>query len=948
MSEPQPFDVCGELPTGTTVLEASAGTGKTYTIAALALRYVAEGIAELSELMLVTFGRMATNELRLRVRERMVSLESRLADALSGRCLESATDTLGGLQPIERLLLTGDASQLEARHSRIVTALAEFDAATIATTHEFCLSMLDGLGVLGDREPQARFVEELTELTREVAGDLFLRRYAANGRPPLGFDQALDLAETAVSSAHAVLVPTGLSRQDHPEAAERHAFACEVRAEVEHRKLAGRLFTYDDMLTRLRDALADPVRGPAATNRLRSRYRIVLVDEFQDTDPIQWDILRRAFHGHSTLVLVGDPKQAIYAFRGADVFTYLDAVEQADSVRTLATNWRSDAALVAAIEALAGGAALGDPRIVVRSVRANQPDHRLRTQSGEPCAAFRLRVIEHAVDADTVLPVARLRPKITEDLVADITTLLASDTTLTSNGRSRPIDPADVAVLVRTNERGESIRDGLIAAGVPAVMFGASSVYASAAADDWLTLLTALEQPRQQFVRRAALTCFFGWTFEELATANEHKLVALIQQVRSWSRVLATRGVAALLEAVTGQTGLTERLLRTTSGERWLTDLRHIAQGLHAAMVSNQLGISTLVEWLRDRMSEARSSGLSDRTRRLETDARAVTILTVHASKGLEFPVVYLPDAWDQHVDNRDDGRTLRLHETDVEHWTMCELDVGGLHAPDRTERFAQHLAEESGEQLRLLYVALTRAGSQVVTWWAPSRNTPASALQRFLYRPTEGGAQPAPSYPLTGDPRTLGRLQTDFSVETLLPRAPVAWRSPVERTLPGPPRTFDRALDLQWRRTSYSSLTAAVHGLDLVPAGVGSEPEPTKEDDEPTSMPDEVAPPAQAAVPGRDGTATVTTGDERSGLVSPLQDLPVGVEFGSLVHSVLEVVNPTADPLTAELRKAVAIAMARTPAADVPADILTEALRLAMQTPLGSLAGGRRLCDIS
>ncbi|HKH54154.1 MAG TPA: UvrD-helicase domain-containing protein [Propionibacteriaceae bacterium] len=944
----QPFDVCGELPTGTTVLEASAGTGKTYTIAALAARYIAEGVAELSELMLVTFGRMATNELRLRVRERLVRLEARLAAAQSAELRDGMQQPLVPPDAVEQLLICGDRIELSKRHQRVAAALAEFDAATIATTHEFCLSMLDGLGVLADREPAARFVEQLSDLTREAAGDLYLRRYATSGRPPLDFDAAVQLAQAVVENPHARLVPAGLNPTDYPEAAETQAFAAEVRAEVERRKRAGRLFTYDDMLIRLRNALADPVHGAAAADRLRNRFRIVLVDEFQDTDPIQWEILRRGFHGYVTLILIGDPKQAIYAFRGADVFSYLEAVQQADWVRTLATNWRSDAALVQSVEKLIGGAALGDSRIVVRSVRANQPGHRLLTRSGDPCASFRLRLVEHAVDAETVLPVAQLRPKITADLVADITAMLASGATLAHEGSRRPVDPADIAVLVRTNERGESIRDALVAADVPAIMFGASSVYASTAAEDWLTLFMALEQPRQQFVRRAALTCFIGWTFSELATASEPALVALTQQVRSWSRVLAARGVAALVEAVTCQTGLPERLLRSTGGERLLTDLRHIGQSLHAAMVSGQLGISTQVEWLRDRMAEARSSGLSDRTRRLETDARAITVLTVHASKGLEFPLVYLPDAWDQHVDARDDGRTLRLHETDLDHRSVCELDVGGLHAPGRSERFAQHLAEESGEQLRLLYVALTRAECQVVTWWAPSRNTPTSPLQRFLYRPGEAGAEPAASYALRGDPQTLPRLRTGFLVEKLTPRAPTAWRPSAEGTSLGTPRTFDRILDLDWRRTSYSSLTAAVHGLDLVSAGVSSEAEFAKENDESTSMPEEVTRIEQVIDRGPGGAATAVTDDARSELVSPMQDLPVGVEFGSLVHSVLEAVDPRADPLAAELRKAVAIAIARTPGADMSADVLADALLLAMQTPLGPLAYGRRLSDIS
>ena len=145
------------------------------------------------------------------------------------------------------------------------------------------------------------------------------------------------------------------------------AFAAAVRAEVDRRKRAGRLFTYDDMLTRLRDALADPQHGPAAAARLRDRYRVVMVDEFQDTDPIQWEIVRRAFAGHATVILIGDPKQAIYAFRGADVYSYLDAVSQADQVQTLGDQLAQRPALVDGLESLMGGAALGDEQIVVRS-----------------------------------------------------------------------------------------------------------------------------------------------------------------------------------------------------------------------------------------------------------------------------------------------------------------------------------------------------------------------------------------------------------------------------------------------------------------------------------------------------------------------------------------------------------------------------------------------------
>ncbi len=932
-----PFDVCAELPSGTTVLEASAGTGKTYTIAALTARAIAEGAVELNQLLLVTFGRMATNELRLRVRERLVSVESCLAEAVA-RHLPTKE-----VSPLEVMLTTGQPDELADRHQRVSRALAGFDAATIATTHEFCLQMLDGLGVLGDREPHATVVEHLTDLTREVTTDLYLRRYAANGTPPMSYDEALEIANQAVEAVHARLVPTGLAPDDSSASGERVAFGKAVRHEVERRKRSSKLFTYDDMLTRLRDALADPERGPAAADRLRKRYRIVMVDEFQDTDPIQWEILHRAFHRHSTLILIGDPKQAIYAFRGADVFSYLDAVQQADQVKSLTVNRRSDRALVDALDGLLGDTALGDERIAVRTVTAEHQQQRLTAPADrqDVVAPIRVRVMPHQSDAETVPSVGAIRPLIADDLVADVTALLGSDAQLLEQGGRRRVVPSDIAVLVRKNERGEAIREKLVAAGVPAVMYGASSVYASPMAQDWLTLLLALEQTRQPSARQAALTCFFGWTFADLASASEEALIELSQRIRWWGKVLQSRGVAALLETAMTDEQIPERLLGVRGGERMLTDLRHLGQSLHAEMTSSQLGVGALVEWLRARISEARDIGISEGTRRLENDAKAVTILTVHRSKGLEFPIVYLPEAWDRFANGSDEGRILRLHAPTAPHLGLgssgeCVLDVGGRHGPGRPERFSRYRDEEAGEDLRLLYVALTRAQCQVVTWWAPSFNTPASALHRFASRRPTDPPSPAAVYPLNGDPFSSRELGSGFSVETITPRALTGWQSITEPPPVLRVRGFDRELDLAWRRTSYSALTAAAHGIDTPMPAVSSEPDLKREDDESAS--------ATTVVPAEletDGT------EDHLGELSPMHDLPSGVEFGTAVHAVLERVDAAAADLPEALGQACATTLAQGPATAMTADALASALLPAFRTPLGPLADEQRLCDI-
>ncbi|MGH9021776.1 MAG: UvrD-helicase domain-containing protein, partial [Acidimicrobiia bacterium] len=271
-TELRPFDVCGPLPTGVTVLEASAGTGKTFTIAALAARYVAEG-RPLEQLLVVTFTRMATSELRERVRDRLVTAESGLARVVAGGGLEPDDDVLA-------LLAKGSTSELELRRHRLARALADFDAATIATTHGFCQHALSGLGVAADLEAGVTFVDDLGALVDDVVDDLYVRRFRWDGRPPpISRKEALRIGRVAVDNSTALLEPHDAPRESTP--AMRRRLAEAVRHEFERRKRQGSILSHDDLLTRLERTLADGATGAAACARLRSRYRVVLVDEFQ-------------------------------------------------------------------------------------------------------------------------------------------------------------------------------------------------------------------------------------------------------------------------------------------------------------------------------------------------------------------------------------------------------------------------------------------------------------------------------------------------------------------------------------------------------------------------------------------------------------------------------------------------------------------------------------------
>ncbi|MBV8928342.1 MAG: UvrD-helicase domain-containing protein, partial [Mycobacteriaceae bacterium] len=291
----EPFDLLGPLPAegSTTVLEASAGTGKTFALAGLVTRYLAEGAATLDEMLLITFGRAASRELRERVR-------GQIRDAV--RAFDDPG--LAKDNSLVARLLDVDDGERAARRDRLRDALANFDAATIATTHQFCQLVLKSLGIAGDSDASVTLVENLDELAGEVVDDLYLAHFGQlRDEPVISRTEALRLALEAVNNPATELRPT--SPAQGTEASVRLEFAQQVCAELERRKRRLGILGYDDLLSRL--AAAVEGQDSPARERMSGRWRIVMVDEFQDTDLVQWQVVSGAFAGSSTLILIGDP-----------------------------------------------------------------------------------------------------------------------------------------------------------------------------------------------------------------------------------------------------------------------------------------------------------------------------------------------------------------------------------------------------------------------------------------------------------------------------------------------------------------------------------------------------------------------------------------------------------------------------------------------------------------
>jgi len=955
---------------GLRLIEASAGTGKTFTLATLFTRLVVEQQLRMGQILAVTFTEAATQELRARIRDRL-ELAMRLLD--SDALPDDDPETVLTHVILQRALReqAHDTSRLQAR---LRLAAEETDLAAIFTIHGFCARMLrdyalesgqglDALEIL----PQTRALyaqtaadlwrrygaqpdtlgmlaglwntpEELAADLPKLAGDLPLLPAAPHSLPadPRAqwdaakagliqaiceyWDTAKDSIETAFDNkvfngrkarresfrqafaqlkhwphgdahhldklaAHRLAECCNPGKQapvsplfdaiqawyqadanlQHWQAQHKTIFLHQLRSEIRNTlaesKHRQRIQTYDDLINYLAAALQGP-HGEHLAQRMREQYRFALVDEFQDTDARQWQIFRRVFAAPgkpAALFLIGDPKQAIYGFRGGDVHTYLSAKAQAEPAPPLTRNFRSRPALLRAIQhlyAAAGGAAFAGADIQFEPVqpggRRSDSDY---LRDGVPAPALRVCML----DAQDTKPLAAeaARETLTRACVADIHRVLTMARERRALLDGRPVHPGDIAVLVRKHSEATRIQRALSMLGIAAVAAGRRSLFATDEARELRQLLISLVNPSDDARLRAALSgVLLGHDADAIVALDSdgEALREWQQRAFAWRERWERAGVFALIAGICADEA--QRLLALGDGERRLTNFLQLAEVLQDAS-AGAIGAHGLVDWLTARMAHADDHDDTQQLR-LESDARCVQILTLHKSKGLEYPLVYLPFAGTDTA-LRSTSRCLECYQQRqrVLYWKI-EPDGEGWKSANREAEQA-----ECAEAARLLYVGLTRARHAL--WLA-------------------GGALPgfekSPLAPMLKDTTALDVqeieiVRYDPQAAHSLPRLP-----PEREPSPPPPRTARRRIRADWWVHSFTQLARTEAGLDEFGSAEG---ERAAEDEVSVFPP--LVPRPRVRLP------------ERAGEGSHITPRFSGFRFGNVLHAALE--NTTFDAWT-------------------------------------------------
>lgn len=805
-----PFSLAdAPLDEGTVLLEASAGTGKTYTITGVLVRMLLEGVIDkVEQALVVTFTVAAADELKNRLREGI-------------RTALSSCQGVAGSDPF----FAGLGRHGADGAARLRQALDEFDQAAVMTIHGFCNRLLVESAFESDQPFDLQMTTDEAPLLTAAAADALRAGRAYDGpmfgavlqcaklpperlvklyrvwrrhpgtlldpSPPRFAEQLARVGDAVQSAAahwddalldlvdsyewlqgkepggdaRAYLRQSITHRAERPELAlgcfadfgasklgqvvkkayrdrvgEPFFRACDevaraLEGAIDHlrvdllsrmaRRLAGikreqAVLTYDDLLEQSHAAVTTSPRRHELIEALRSRYKVALIDEFQDTDARQYEVLSAAFSDRP-LFLVGDPKQSIYAFRGADLRTYLDAAQDADVTRTLDTNYRSSSQLVHAVNRLfARRGAFVEAQVEMHAVQAAAgPDEKL-LDDPDAGPALRFRTFPFVQDKKgqpKALSPTEHKRRIAADVAAEVRRLLTSDARLDG----APVLPRHVAVLTRSNDEAELIQTRLRDAGVVAVIGKAGDVLETEEVDDLERLLQAVIRPSDLLRARAALTSrIWGFDAPTLAALDhdERRLEDEMAKLDQWRTTWSRGGFVAMAEQMLRELDVDARWLARSGGERRLTNLHQLCEMLHTTEHEQRLSPEGLLEWLRDARAHRDSVAAERRELRLESDDDAVQILTMHSSKGLQFEVVFCPFLW---TSRRADTRDVPLPDVTSDRPAPRTLRFRTTRDDDA---WRQHEADRLAEDVRLAYVALTRARRRCYVHWGPITHT--------------------------------------------------------------------------------------------------------------------------------------------------------------------------------------------------------------------------------
>lgn len=631
----------------------------------------------------------------------------------------------------------------------------------------------------------------------------------------------------------------------------------------------------------------------------------------------QWKIFSDVFtpeksENSRVMIMVGDPKQAIYRFRGADVSAYIGAVNQPGVTRhNMTVNWRSDADLIAALNQLMQGCDFGQGRIPYIQVapRANAAATSLRV-GGKSHAPLEIRWVPREGVSDFVAPTARAA--ISSDLANYVYELITKGTLELGNGDTRRVRAGDIAILMRGNEDSKFIRDDLRALNIPVVEARVGGVNESEAFDQieiLLNVLVNVSDPRR--IRSLVFTWFTDMVLEDLA--DESIVEALQQKCAKWADDMATEGISYMYEQLRSESDVMRLIARSDTPARHLTDLEHIFELLSSASDDRAVAPSVAVRHLDSVKNADKESDTL--LRRTETDADAVQITSMHSSKGLEYPIVLLP------IPKAPSSRSPHVYTVAGERFVDSAPKVKWVNDAhgSQDDRKMRAQTEEAEDEARLIYVALTRARHQLTIWWASTQRADQGSLGKLLFRGVERPAKG--EIPDADVRRAFGDLVAESNGCITYSEIPFQGRLiypplEVESHSQSPTLADSNGLqtnDYTWARWSYSSLTKDQHAT--------REEKPRGGTDEDYSEESLITP-----VPSSD-----------------FASLKGGAEFGTYVHKVMEEVDFCAEDLEAEIESVIADMT-------IPEFInnhqlaVIDGIAAAIRTPLAGIASGASL----